>query len=62
VTIISGSVADPGWLALQAEHLSLSSDSRHVVVAGASHDSLLLNDAHADEVAQLVAAVREEVT
>jgi pimeloyl-ACP methyl ester carboxylesterase len=62
VTIISGSVADPGWLVLQAEHLSLSSDSRHVVVAGASHDSLLLNDAHADEVAQLVAAVREEVT
>ena len=54
--------AEPGWLELQDELATLSSNSIHRVVKGATHESLLYerSDAQASSAAidEVVAAVR----
>ena len=56
--------AEPGWLELQDDLVTLSSNSIHRVVKGATHESLLYerSDAQASSAAivEVVAAVRND--
>jgi hypothetical protein len=64
LTVVSASKQSPAWLELQDELATLSSDSTHRVVEGASHTSLLddRNDATATSAAilEVVEAVRDD--
>ena len=55
--------AEPGWLKLQDDLVTLSSDSTHHVVEGATHTSLLYerSDAQASSagIVEVVAAIAE---
>jgi hypothetical protein len=57
-------LAEPGWLKLQDDLATLSSDSTHRIVEGATHTSLLYerSDAQASSAAivDVVAAVRND--
>ena len=46
--VSAGAGASPSWQALQADLATLSSNSLHLVVEGATHGSLVINpdDAH----------------
>ena len=62
--MVSADTEDPGWLKLQDELTTLSSDSTHRVVEGATHTSVVYerSDAQATSAAivEVVAAVRND--
>jgi major membrane immunogen (membrane-anchored lipoprotein) len=64
LAVVSAGTQDPGWLKLQDDLVTLSSDSTHRVVEGATHTSLLYerSDAQASSAAivEVVAAVRND--
>ena len=64
LAIVSAGTQEPEWLKLQDDLVTLSSDSTHRVVEGATHTSLLYerNDAQASSAAivDVVAAVRND--
>ena len=64
LAVVSAGTQDPGWLKLQDDLVTLSSDSTHRVVEGATHTSLMYerSDAQASSAAivEVVAAVRND--
>ena len=62
--MITAGASEPGWLKLQDELATLSSNSIHRVVKGATHTSLMYDrsDSQATSAAivEVVAAVRNE--
>ena len=64
LAVVSAPKQEPGWLKLQDDLVTLSSDSTHRVVEGATHTSLLYerSDAQASSagIVEVVAAVRND--
>ena len=64
LAVVTAGESEPGWLKLQDELATLSSNSIHRVVKGATHESLLYerSDAQATSAAidEVVAAVRND--
>jgi hypothetical protein len=64
LAVVSAGAQDPGWLALQNELAALSANSRHHVVDGASHTSIVDDAGHAQltsaAILQVVDAVRND--
>jgi major membrane immunogen (membrane-anchored lipoprotein) len=64
LAVVSAGTQEPEWLKLQDDLVTLSSDSTHRVVEGATHTSLLYerSDAQASSAAivDVVAAVRND--
>src|SRR5215208_380320 len=64
LVVVSAGTQDPGWLKLQDDLVTLSFDSKHRVVEGATHTSLLYerSDAQASSgaIVEMVAAVRND--
>lgn len=62
LTVISAGESRESWAMLQAELATLSSNSQHITVEGASHVSLAFNPEHAREtsrgIVEMVEAVR----
>ncbi len=62
LAVVTAGASEPGWLEQQDDLVTLSSDSKHRVVEGATHTSLLYDrsDAQATGAAivEVVAAVR----